>query len=237
MTRGAASLAVRSREPEWMDGADLSEATMAAVLADLARANRWTLNARPTLGFLARATRGWERGRTLRLIDVGAGGGDMLRAVHRWATRRGLVPDLHGWDLDPRCAAAARAATDPALGIHYHVGDAADAPGPAPDVIVSALVTHHMDDAAIVPFLRWMESAARRGWLVNDLHRHALARDGFALLAWAMRWHPIVRHDGPLSVARAFRRADWDRLLAHAAITAARVRWRVPFRLTVERLR
>ena len=216
-----------------MDGADVDTATMAAVLADLARVNAWTLARRPTLAWTARATRGM---RAFSLVDVGAGEGDMLREVRRSATRRGIAATLTGYDLDARCAAAARAATPYSHGIEYVVGDAMVA-SLAPDLIVSALVTHHMDDAGVVAFLRWMEATARRGWFVNDLHRNWLARAGFSALAWAMRWHPIVRHDGALSVARAFRRADWQRLLAEAGITKATIAWRFPFRLTVERLK
>ena len=36
-------------------------------------------------------------------------------------------------------------------------------------------------------------------------------------LAW-VRWHWIVRHDGPVSFRRAFRKEDWVRLLAAAEI-------------------
>ena len=63
-----------------------------------------------------------------------------------------------------------------------------------------------------------------------------LAYQGFRLLSALMHWHPFVRHDGPLSIARAFRREDWERLLTAAGLEGtARVRWRFPFRYCVER--
>jgi hypothetical protein len=89
-----------------------------------------------------------------------------------------------------------------------------------------------MDDAELVGFIRWMQGAALRGWLINDLHRHPIAWAGFRALAALLRWHPIVAHDGALSVRRAFTRADWARLLDQAGVRA-RVRWHVPFRHTV----
>jgi len=212
-----------------MDADEVAAHTMVAVLRDLAQVNTWTLARGPTLAWLGRVTQG-----PFTLIDVGAGEGDMLRAIARWAKRRGFAARLIGYDLDARCSAAARAATDPKLGIDYAVGDAMAA-DLQPDVIVSALVTHHMADEGIVAFLRWMEHTATRGWFVNDLHRNWFAYHGFALLAAVMRWHPVVQHDGALSVARAFRKADWQRLLAEAGITQARIVWRFPFRLCVER--
>ena len=228
------SRASRSRQPEWMDGDDVSNADMRACLADLARANTLVLGRRPTLAWLSASTRGWHRGAAFHLVDVGAGEGDMLRAIARWARRRGFEARLTGYDLNARCAAAARAATDPALGIDFVVGDAMTASG-RPDFIISSLVAHHMTDDEIVRFLAWMDATATRGWLVNDLHRHAFAFHGFRLLASVARWHRFVRHDGPLSVARGFVRADWLRLLAAAGVEAD-VAWRFPFRWAVGRV-
>jgi hypothetical protein len=44
-----------------------------------------------------------------------------------------------------------------------------------------------------------------------------------------------VREDGQISIARAFRRAEWDALLRQAGITdqQAFVAWHIPFRLCV----
>ena len=105
-------------------------------------------------------------------------------------------------------------------------------------MVVSSLFTHHLPDASVVRFLRWMEANARVGWFVNDLHRHPLPYHFFRTFARLARFHRFVQHDGPVSIARAFAPADWQRLIAEAGLDAAavEVRWRVPFRLTVGRL-
>jgi 2-polyprenyl-3-methyl-5-hydroxy-6-metoxy-1,4-benzoquinol methylase len=226
------SLAVRSRKAEQMDAADLPAEAFARVLADLAQVNRVTLAARPTLGFLGTIA---PQGGRLRLLDVGFGHGDMLRRIASWAAGRGIACDLCGIDLDPRSEAIARAATDPALPIRYRTGDYADLADEGWDAIVSSLVAHHMDDEEIVRFLRFMEANAARGWFVNDLHRHRLAYHGYPLLARAMGWERIVREDGTLSIARAFRPAEWVSLLARAGIERAEVSRHFPFRLCVAR--
>ena len=81
-----------------------------------------------------------------------------------------------------------------------------------------------------------MEANAR-AWFVNDLHRHRFAYTGFPLLARVAGWHPIVRHDGRLSIARSFRPGEWRGLLQQAGVDGARVFRAFPFRLCVERLR
>lgn len=223
-----------------MDGDTVTPANFAACMADLARVNSVTLARPPTLAWLTAATSRLVRGDRFILLDVGFGEGDMLRAVHNWARRRGLTAGLTGVDLNPRSAPAAVAATPANMAIDYRTGDVfVDPLTVQPDYIISSLVTHHMRDEEVVHFLRWMEATARKGWFVNDLNRHWIAFYGFKALAWAARWHPFVRHDGPVSVARSFRRADWERLIAAADLDrhAISLRWHLPFRLCVGRLK
>ena len=229
------TLAMRSQREEAMDAPDLPAETYRAVLADLASVNTVTLARRPTLDFLDRAV---GRLRAFRLLDVGYGEGDMLRAIARWARSRGIVAELVGIDLNPNSAAVARAATPSDLPIDYRTGDYADLVDGGYDVIVSSLVAHHMTPIQLRRFLRFMDDQATAGWFVNDLHRHRFAHAGYPLLARLMRWHPIVRADGRLSIARSFRPDEWQAILADAGIgPGARIVRRFPFRLCVERLR
>jgi SAM-dependent methyltransferase len=229
------SLATRADAQEQMDDPALDPAVYDEVLADLARVNRWTLAARPTLGFLERALKGK---RSFRLLDVGFGDGDMLRVIAAWAARRGITAELVGVDLNPRSEPKARAATPAALGIDYRTGDYRDVPGEF-DLIVSSLVAHHMAPDELGAFIRYMEARAARGWMINDLHRHRLAHLGYPLLARMLRVHRIVREDGTLSIARSFRPAEWRAILDEAGVppAAARIFRSFPFRLCVERLR
>jgi SAM-dependent methyltransferase len=226
------SLAVRSQAEEQMDADDLSTAEYAAVVGDLAKVNRWTLSARPTLSFVKRAT----KGRPFRLLDVGFGHGDMLRAIARWSAKHGQSCELVGVDLNPRSEPAARAATPGDLPIRYVTSNYAALADGSWDLIVSSLVAHHMTHDQLVAFLRFMDRHARMGWLVNDLHRHGLAHFGFPLLATVMRWHRIVKEDGTLSIARSYRPAEWPPLLREAGVSA-RVYRAFPFRLCVESIR
>ncbi|WP_375397433.1 methyltransferase domain-containing protein [uncultured Sphingomonas sp.] len=228
------NLAQRATAEELMDADDLDQATYAAVVGDLARVNALTMAARPTLAFLSRALAGRRR---MRLLDVGFGDGDMLRTIARWARRRGVVADLTGVDLNPRSEQAARAHGDAALPIRWTIGDYADLAGQDWDIVLSSLVAHHMTHDQLIAFLRFMQAESAIGWLVNDLHRHWFAHAGFPLLARLAGWHRIVRLDGTLSIARAYRPAEWPPLLAEAGIADARIYRAFPFRLCVERLR
>ena len=228
-----ARLAERLDADELMDDPALDVVTYHEVLDDLAQVNRLTFAYRPTLSFLRRAARGRAR---LRLLDVGFGDGDMLRRIARWAARHRLAAELTGIDLNPRSKSAAEAKTAP-LPIRYLAGDYAGLAGEGFDCVISSLVAHHMRHDQLVAFLRFMEHEAEVGWFVNDLHRHAFAYDAWPVLASAMSWHRIVRLDGHTSIARGFRPAEWQALLAQEGLDEARVRRWFPFRLCVERLR
>jgi len=230
----------RSGAAEWMDDDAVDYATLRACLVDLAKVNRWTLAYGPTLAFLNGLNRRglWPKDRPLYLLDVGSGAGDLIRTVDRWATRRGLAIDLTGIDLSPWSERAAAEATPPGRPITWVTADVFDDARSA-DVITSSLFTHHLSDAMIVRFLRTMETRARIGWFINDLHRHPLPYMGFKALSKAMGWHPFVQHDGPISIARAFTKADWRALIAQAGLSrdAVRIAWRFPFRLCVSRVK
>ncbi len=227
-------LAQRSLAEEQMDAADLPEETYAAILADLAQVNALTMAARPTLAFLEKIA---EQGRRLKVLDVGFGHGDMLRRIGRWGAKRGVACELVGIDLNPRSEAVARAATPSDMPITFRTGDYAALAGEGWDAVISSLVAHHMSREQLVAFLRFMECEATLGWFVNDLHRHGLAHFGYPLLARMMGWHRIVREDGTLSIARAYRPHEWSDILETATIAGAEVRRWFPFRLCVSRVR
>src|SRR4051812_28475917 len=142
-------LAVRSREDEQMDAADLDPAVYEQVLHDLARVNRWTFTAHPVLAFMNHAI---GEAKSFRLLDVGFGDGDILRAIARWAKRRGIAADLVGVDLNEKSVRAAGLATPADMPIAYRAGDYLDQPGPF-DFIISSQVTHHMTDDQLMTFL------------------------------------------------------------------------------------
>lgn len=231
------SLRHRSLAPELMDGDDVSPQEFAACIEDLARVNTVTLARPPTLAFIREALRATPATRKLTIVDVGYGAGDMLQAIARVLARGGREARLIGYDINPRSEPVARRLAPEWMGIDFRTGDALAMADEEPvDIVVSSLVTHHMADDEIVRFLRWMERRCTLGWLVNDLHRQWISWYGFSILSAATRWHPFVKHDGPLSIARAFTRADWNELLESANLKGrAKVQWKFPFRYCVRR--
>jgi hypothetical protein len=101
------------------------------------------------------------------------------------------------------------------------------------DVITAALFTHHFSQGQLPDVYRAMAGAARRGVVVNDLHRHALAWAFIWLATRLLSRNRMIRHDAPLSVRRGFRAADLQRLRAEPGLGGLRFMWRPLFRYLI----
>lgn len=228
----AFDFSLRSTQPEVMDEPSVAPGEYAQCLRDLAAVNALTFTHAPTLAWLSRQVARVER-RPLVIMDVAFGQGDLLRAIWKWAQQRGLEVELHGVDLNPRSAALARASTPAEMNIAFHTGDVfAHVPTRRPDFIVSSQFTHHLSDEDVARFVRWLDETAACGWFVVDLERHALATYGFRALCEVAGFHPIVKRDGLVSIARSFRKDEWCALVSQAGVEA-RVTRSFPFRLCI----
>ena len=215
-------------------------------LRDLAAVNRVTRGYQPTLAFLDRIAGSCDECRAphippLRILDVGSGGGDTLRAVAHWAAKHNLPVELTGIDLNPHSTRAAQEFSnkDPlASNINWITSDVFRySPDNAPDIVLSALFTHHLSSPEVVRFLSWMEHNARLGWFINDLHRSHSAAFFFRFLPILFGWHRFIAYDGPVSLRRSFVPQDWQRMLSQANITDATIEQHPMNRLCVARIR
>src|SRR5664279_683515 len=162
-----------SEMPELMDE-PCSREQLRACLRDLAKVNRWFLGYRPVLDWLDSLS--FKPGAdALRILDVACGYGDGLRRVEQWARKRDIAVELTGVDLNPDSTAIAAEADREDSRIEWVTADvfaySMDRP---PHLVISSLFTHHLEDAEVVRFLRWMEANAELGWLINDLSRAAI---------------------------------------------------------------
>jgi len=210
----------RAHLSEWMDE-PCSYPMFRECLRDLEQVNRVLGGYTPSLAWIEESLQHCND--PVHLLDVGSGGGGLLRAVEASEFAHGRSVKLTGIDLNPHAAQAAKEFTPKGSAIAWMTGDALTYPGPA-TLIVSSLLTHHLTEEQIVRFLAWMEATATGGWFINDLRRSAKAYYSFKLLAWALRWHRFVRHDGPVSVRRAFLAEDWQRMCSAAGLPMSEIR-------------
>jgi ubiquinone/menaquinone biosynthesis C-methylase UbiE len=218
----------RATASEWMDDLSITDDRLETALDELRLVSRWLGGAAVSLGALASVL-------PARVLDVGTGGADFPAEAVRWGARNGVEVHVEGLDVNPVTLAHAAAYLDETLPpdlrprVTLQTGDAEALPydDATFDVAHAALFLHHFDDDAAVAVLREMGRVARVV-VVNDLHRHALAYGGIRTLALASQ-SAMFRHDGPLSVLRAFSRAELTRL-TEAAGLQGKLSWHWAFR-------
>jgi ubiquinone/menaquinone biosynthesis C-methylase UbiE len=190
---------------EMLDGpaplADLSQC-----LSDVARLNALFGGRLVTLTHVRRLAAMLPPGRLLTVLDVGTGGGDVPRALVRWARRTRRPIRVFALDLDAATVGVARDLASDYPEIVFLQGDAGDLPvrTAAVDVVISALTLHHLNEAAAARHLAEMDRAAGRGFVMNDLARSRTAYGLVWLVTRLFTVNRMSRHDGPVSVQRAY---------------------------------
>lgn len=212
-----------------------SAADLEQSLSDIARLNRCFGGAWVTLSHLIRLL-GARRDEPVTVIDVGSGGADIPIRLVRWARRRGRRLRVIALDRDGRILAVARRRAAAYPEIAFVQADALQLPlrPRGVDAAISSLTLHHLEPDAAPGLLAEMARVSRHGFVVNDLIR---SRAAYALVWLATRLfagNPISRHDGPLSVLRAYTAGEIGALAEQAGIPRVRItRYPLLLRLAV----
>ncbi|HEX5015761.1 MAG TPA: methyltransferase domain-containing protein [Candidatus Limnocylindrales bacterium] len=159
----------------------------------------------------------------LRLIDIGTGGADIPVALLADAARAGRELCVTAVDQSTEILATAERAR-PGLGsvrnLDLVVAEASSLPYPddAFDVAHSSLVAHHLEPDEVIAMLRESARVARRGVVLNDLVRGRLFWAAAWVLGRTMTRNPLTRVDAPMSVRRAYIRAELRELVSEAGL-------------------
>ena len=232
----------RSDELEHLDKGDYTPEEYEGCMVELRRVNRWLGDAsalrRSVLPEIGRdVSPETEAGgaRQFSLLDVGAGTGELLREVARWARERKMRARLVGLELNERSALGIREESRAFEEISAVRGDALRLPFAAGafDYAMCSLFTHHFRDEGAVAVLREMSRVARRRVYVIDLHRHPVAYYFYTTVGRLFLHNRLVREDGALSILRGFVPRELRRLAERAGLAKARVERRFPYRLVL----
>lgn len=216
---------------EIMDDFALSQSELDPVLKGLGDLNAW-FGGHKTL---IKALQQFPVQAGNHLSDWGCGGGDALKAIAHWAQQQKLPLQLTGIDAAPAAIAFAKKDTSEFSNIDYlqtEVMSNVLKPDQF-DIVLSSLFTHHFEDDAWVALVQKMLECSRRGVIITDLHRHWLLYYALIGIFSLIIPNKMMRHDGPLSVKRSFKKAELKGLLARAGINHYKIQWKWAFRWQV----
>ncbi|HEX2206724.1 MAG TPA: methyltransferase domain-containing protein [Longimicrobium sp.] len=226
----------RAAGAERMDEPDQDPAELGRSLVDLQHVNRWLGGYRVVLHHLAAFVARHPRPE-YRVLDVATGSADIPLKVAAWARSRGIRMHIVATDNHPTTLEFARRNAAGDASVRVEAADALALPyaDDSFDFAICSTALHHFDAREdLLRVLGEMDRVARIAGLINDLRRSRPAYAGARLLAMTFwRRHPVTAHDGPLSVRRAFTRAELAELARAAGLPGARAHRHEPFRVAL----
>ncbi len=226
---------MRSRiyQPEIMDEETLDQDTVDEVYRYLTSVNRYLGGVRATIARFEAFCSTWRPGERIEVLEIACGAADVPRALVAWGRSRGFDVRVTATDILPSALDYARRTGPREERLRLVCADVAHPPfrDKAFDYVTCALFFHHLTDDQIVGALRTFDRLASRGIVVNDLVR---SRRAFAW-TWLLTkpFHPVLHHDGPLSIRRALKPPELQQLASAAGLPWLTVQRHFGHRMTL----
>ncbi len=219
----------RRRGHEILDDPSLDPALAERSLHDVALANRFFGGRRAVLREVEAVLESVPATSSLSLLDIGTGLGDIPLAASRAAAQLGHRLQTIGLELAPALARAAQQSCDTTL-----AADALALPlrDGSVDLVTCSQVLHHFEEPAATQLLRECTRVARVAVIIGDLRRSWLAVAGLWASSFALRFHPVSRHDGIVSILRGFTEDELRALATRATGITPQVRHALGWRVT-----
>jgi 2-polyprenyl-3-methyl-5-hydroxy-6-metoxy-1,4-benzoquinol methylase len=228
------NLSNRSYQKELLDHDDIPFADIRQNMKELNTINKYLGGHKITIAGLQSLLKKHPAGKTLCICEIGCGGGDNLKAISNYCRTKNIPVHFIGIDIKQECIDFARQQY-PDLQATWISSDyqKADLAEHKPDIIFSSLFCHHFTEAELVTMLQWMKANASSGFFINDLHRHPLAYYSIKWMTKLFSGSRLVKNDAPLSVARAFKKEEWDTIFKTAGIRHFSIQWKWAFRYLI----
>jgi SAM-dependent methyltransferase len=221
---------------EFLDTPGQNRVELAGLLADIRRTNRRFGGYPLVLGYLRRFLPHLPS-RPMTVLDVATASADIPRAIASWARAHHLPIRIVALDLSEDILTLAKSSISSYPEVTLMRGNALALPFPdrAIDVVICGLALHHFafEDGSRV--LREIDRVARGGFIVNDIGRSWGAYLGALLDTRLFTRSRLARHDGPLSVLRAFTVSEMRAMIAGAGVHNVDIRRHPWFRIALVR--
>lgn len=213
----------RATESEYIDAPrELTLEELSRTFYELGLVNRWLGGRRaalkPLTSFLKSAG-DHTHGEPVTVLDVGCGSGDIITFLKGWAETNRIRVRAVGLDLSHH--ALSRRRSDETSPVWLLQGNVHSLPfrENGVDFVICSTFLHHFDDETAVYLLRYFSRIARVGIVVSDLRRNPLAYLSIRVLTTFFSSSRAVRHDGPLSVLKAFTPEELERVVKRAGLS------------------
>ncbi|MES2795617.1 MAG: methyltransferase domain-containing protein [Bacteroidota bacterium] len=227
------SLNERSYQAELIDDLNLSNDALRQNLEELATINKWLGGNEVTLSGLGKIlVEASLSEKTLRIADIGCGGGDMLKLMANWLKKSPFKADFVGIDANQFMIDFAKKRTISQANISYIKEDAFSdkLKDLNLDIATMTLFCHHFTENQLIELFTNLRKSCRIGLIINDLHRHWFAYYSISWLTAIFSKSYLVKNDARLSVWRGFHQNELIDILQKAGFEKFTIQWRWAFR-------
>ncbi len=226
----------RSYEPELMDDFNADKQVIKLTLAELEFINRWLGGNNVTVSGIDKLLNHYYNSNPnkseIRCVDIGCGGGDILKIMAKWARKKKYNFIFTGIDANNFIINYASKNTTQFSEIFYENLDVFSEKfqNQTYDIVTNTLFCHHFTNEQLIKLFMIWKKNSKIGIVINDIHRHWFAYYTIKWLTELFSKSYMVKNDSKLSVLRAFRRKELEDLLQKAEIHNYKISWHWAFR-------
>jgi SAM-dependent methyltransferase len=223
----------RVEQPELLDLGCGTDQDVAENLAEMQRFNDLLGGTRALAQQLFPRLAGYNH--RVAILDLGAGGAGISKAIVRQARRLGIALEVLAVDWSARSLAVAARGLASYPEIRLLRADALRlpfAPGQF-DYVISSLFLHHFTPPQLCLLLRHAYALAGRALVMSDLVRGRAPLLAFRLAQPLLARNFLTRYDGALSIRRAYTPDELMALAQTAGLPNPRLERHWPWRMTL----
>ncbi|MGE8292162.1 MAG: methyltransferase domain-containing protein [Sphingobacterium sp.] len=222
----------RTEKNEIMDDFSLEGDKLRITLDEISKINRFlggnkiTLNGVRTLFLKADTTK------TLTIVDIGCGNGEMLRMLSDYGYSNNIDLKIVGIDANPFTVNYAQVLSKDYPNISYLCGDVFDKNFEMAkfDIALCTLTLHHFDTDQIIELINILVKISNLGIVINDLQRSKIAYRLFQTICVVFKLNNMTKKDGLISILRGFKKNELEEFCKQLHLKNYMVQWKWAFR-------
>nr|WP_315253933.1 methyltransferase domain-containing protein [uncultured Flavobacterium sp.] len=222
----------RTDDSEIMDDFQLEGDVLKEALDKIAQINQLLGGNKLTLKGVEKLLKKNPSSNLITIVDVGCGNGDMLRKLADFGYQNNLNLELIGIDANKFTVNYAADLSKGYSNIAYRCEDIFDKSFSELkyDIVLCTLTLHHFKNDEIVKLLELFNKKSKLGFVVNDLHRNAVAYRLFQVLCFVFRLNKMSREDGLTSILRGFKKEELTAFSEKLGFKKYSIQWKWAFR-------
>jgi len=219
---------------EDMDNFSLQGKELESTISGLSTINKYLGNTNVILNALKPLIQ--FSNKPLRIVDLGCGGANILRAIANYSAEIGKEVHLTGIDGNPNIIELAKVNTQVSPTFNFIASDILHPNFVLPecDILISTHFMYHFTDQELISFLSKHADKIHYKIILSELQRSVISYRGFQMLGFILGFSKMILSDGLKAISRSFRSKELVEILNEARVGKYVIHWKWAFRYLVE---